>query len=283
MPSIPLTRSLVHQASWWIAFNETAIRVVVWGQPRSPSSQWKLPFLWEPGREPGKFRSVSPLSLFLRYKICQDEKAPEKRDRKEKAGQGKDCTPKAGRHRNPCTSKFWWWNCAESRRYNSVIYEPTVFVTSASGAHMFAFAGLSGRLSLESGLRAVSECKIEFACVVIEPSILQGRPLHCIAWLFRWWATFCRENPFLLSCPVLRDRAIHSSTHGPINAATPSRVPSYVSIINIASSCHYSVTIDFPPTRRYFEHNPDLAARLARWDVQGVYRARPVGMPVPGK
>jgi hypothetical protein len=27
---------------------------------------------------------------------------------------------------------------------------------------------------------------------------------------------------------------------------SPSRVPSYVSIINIASSCHYSATIDFP-------------------------------------
>lgn len=85
------------------------------------------------------------------------------------------------------------------------------------------------------------------------------------------------------SCPVLRDRAIHSSTHGPINTATPLGVPSYVSIINIASSYHYSVTIDFPPTRRYFEHNPDLAARLAQRDVQGVYRARPVGMLVPGK
>jgi hypothetical protein len=59
--------------------------------------------------------------------------------------------------------------------------QTTVFVTSASGAHMFAFAGLSGRLSLESGLRAVSECKIEFACVVVEPSIRQGRPLRCIA------------------------------------------------------------------------------------------------------
>src|ERR1700679_3257789 len=63
-----------------------------------------------------------------------------------------------------------------------------------------------------------------------------------------------------VSPPVLFSgiEAIHSSTHGPITTSTPSRVPSYVSIINIASSCHYSATIDFPPARRYFEYNPTL-------------------------
>lgn len=71
------------------------------------------------------------------------------------------------------------------------------------------------------------------------------------------------------------DRAIHSSTHLLIDPCTHQHIdtftplthrgsPSYVSIIIIASSYHYFVTIDFPPMRRYFEHNPDLVARLAQ-------------------
>ena len=89
---------------------------------------------------------------------------------------------------------------------------------------MFAFAGLSGRLSLESGLRAVHECKIEFACVVVEPSILQGRPLRCLARLFRDGPLPAAKSfppPVLFSgIEPSTHRAIYSSSHGPINTWT---------------------------------------------------------------
>ena len=86
-----------------------------------------------------------------------------------------------------------------------------------------------------------------------------------------------------LSPPVLFSgiEAIHSSTHGPITITTPSRVPSYVSIINIASSCHYSATIDFP--RDAISSTTRPCREIGTVRCAGVYRARPVGMLAPGK
>jgi hypothetical protein len=103
---------------------------------------------------------------------------------------------------------------------------------------MFTFAGLSGRLSLESGLRAVSECKIEFACVVVEPSIRREGPCAASLDCFVDGLFLPRKS---ISPPVLFS-GIEPSTRRPMDPS-PHRHPRGSPVTSVLSTLPVVVTI----------------------------------------